>query len=62
MLREVVLEEIEDCCPQLLSAFALWVARDSVVVMFALVGKVLEFKTGVGVDQVCPVSPVVFDF
>ena len=28
MLREVMLEEIEACCPQLLSAFALWFARE----------------------------------
>ena len=62
MLREVMLEEIEACCPQLLSAFALWLARESVVVMFTLDGRAIEFKTGVGVDQGCPGSPVAFAF
>ena len=57
-----MLEEIEACCPQLLSAFALWLARESVVVMFTFDGRVIEFKTGVGVDQGCPGSPVAFAF
>ena len=34
MLREVMLEELEACCPQLLTVFAQWLARDSAVVLF----------------------------
>ena len=60
MFREVMLEEIEACCPQLLSAFAPWLARESVVVMFAFDGRVIECKTGVGVDQVYPGSLIAF--
>ena len=62
MLRDVMLEEFEACCPQLLSAFSLWLARESVVVMFTFDGKLIKFKMGVGVDQGCPGSPVAFAF
>ena len=62
MLREAMLEEIEACCPQLLTIFSQWLARESTVVMFTLDGRLVEFKTGVGVDQGCPGSPVAFAF
>ena len=57
-----MLEEIEQSCPQLLNAFALWLARESVVVLYIIDGRTIEYRTCVGVDQGCPGSPVAFAF
>ena len=60
MLREVMLEELEACCPELVSIFAQWMARVSVVILFSEDGRAVEFPTGIGVDQGCPGSPIAF--
>ena len=62
MLRETMLEEIEKFFPQLLNAFALWLARESVVVLYTIDGRTIEYRTCVGVDQGCHGSPIAFAF
>ena len=44
MLREIMVEEIENCCPQLFSAFSLGLAKESVV--FIIDGRVIKVRQG----------------
>ena len=45
MYREVMLEELEESCPQLLTAFAQWLARRSTAIFITEDGRVIEFHT-----------------
>ena len=60
MIREAMLEEIEECCPSMLTIFSQWLARRSTVVLITVDGRVVEYTTAIGVDQGCPGSPIAF--
>lgn len=60
MLCESMLEELDQCCPQLVCMLSQWLARESITVLFIEYGRIVEFATGVGVDQGCPGSPIAF--
>ena len=62
LFREVMLEEIEESVPHLLTAFALWLARRSRAVFVTADGQVHVFESVAGVDQGCPGSPAAFAF
>ena len=58
--REVILEELEEMAPQLLTPFAIWLARESMSFMIMDTGEVATFVSRCGIDQGSPESPAAF--